>query len=102
MRVCLPQRGHRPDGHFNFSAGFTHDYHVFMGGFTEWVEPIANSKDGTEHRNRVSDAESASMRQSLSFGANYKAAYCVAVCPAGEDVIGPVLTPVDYRDMSPE
>jgi len=27
--------------------------------------------------------------QSLSFGANYKAAYCLAVCPAGEDVISP-------------
>ena len=32
------------------------------------------------------------MWQSLSFGANYKAAYCLAVCPAGEDVIGPFLT----------
>jgi hypothetical protein len=32
------------------------------------------------------------MWQSLSFGANYKAAYCLAVCPAGEDVIGPYLT----------
>lgn len=29
------------------------------------------------------------MWQSLSFGANYKAAYCLAVCPAGEDVISP-------------
>ena len=32
------------------------------------------------------------MWQSLSFGANYKSAYCMAVCPAGEDVIGPFLT----------
>jgi hypothetical protein len=32
------------------------------------------------------------MWQSLSFEANYKAAYCLAVCPAGEDVIGPYLT----------
>ena len=31
------------------------------------------------------------MWQSLSFGANYKAAYCLAVCPAGDDVIGPFL-----------
>jgi hypothetical protein len=31
------------------------------------------------------------MWQSLSYGANYKAAYCLAVCPAGEDVIGPFL-----------
>jgi hypothetical protein len=33
----------------------------------------------------------ASMWQSLSHGANYKSAYCMAVCPAGEDVIGPYL-----------
>lgn len=32
------------------------------------------------------------MWQSLSYGANYKAAYCMAVCPAGDDVIGPFLT----------
>jgi hypothetical protein len=31
------------------------------------------------------------MWQSLSYGANYKAAYCLAACPAGEDVIGPYL-----------
>jgi alkyl sulfatase BDS1-like metallo-beta-lactamase superfamily hydrolase len=31
------------------------------------------------------------MWQSLSFGANYKAAYCLSVCPAGEDVIKPFL-----------
>jgi hypothetical protein len=32
-----------------------------------------------------------SIWQSLSYGANYKAAYCMAVCPAGEDVIRPFL-----------
>jgi hypothetical protein len=32
------------------------------------------------------------MWQSLAFGPNYKAAYCLVVCPAGEDVIGPFLT----------
>jgi len=32
------------------------------------------------------------MWQSLSFGANYKSAYCMAVCPAGDDVIAPFLT----------
>jgi NAD-dependent dihydropyrimidine dehydrogenase PreA subunit len=81
-----------PDGHFNFSACYTHNYREFMGGFTDWVERIADSKNREDYRKRVSDAESASMWQSLSFGANYKAAYCMAVCPAGEDVIGPFLT----------
>lgn len=80
-----------PDGYFNFSACYTHNYREFMGGFTSWVEGIADSKDAKDYLGRFSDSESASMWQSLSYGANYKAAYCMAVCPAGEDVIGPFL-----------
>ncbi|RLS55057.1 MAG: 4Fe-4S ferredoxin [Planctomycetota bacterium] len=79
------------NGDFNFSACYTHNYREFMGGFTDWVEQVADSKNALDYRSRVSDAESSSMWQSLSFGANYKAAYCLAVCPAGEDVIGPFL-----------
>jgi NAD-dependent dihydropyrimidine dehydrogenase PreA subunit len=78
-----------PDGRFDFSACYTHNYREFMGGFTDWVETVADSSSAREYRSRVTDAESSSMWQSLSFGANYKAAYCMAVCPAGEDVIGP-------------
>lgn len=80
-----------PDGHFDFSACVTHNYREFMNGFTDWVSEIADSRNGADYRRRVSASESASMWQSLSFKANYKAAYCVAVCPAGEDVIGPFL-----------
>jgi Fe-S-cluster-containing hydrogenase component 2 len=79
------------DGHFDFSACYTHNYREFMGGFTNWVEQIADSRDAREYRAKVKDSESASMWQSLSYGANYKAAYCMAVCPAGEDVISPFL-----------
>ena len=81
-----------PDGAFNFSACYTHNYREFMGGFTNWVEQIAASNGGLDYRQKVTDQESASMWQSLSFGPNYKAAYCLSVCPAGEDVIGPYLT----------
>src|SRR5215471_14646086 len=55
------------------------------------MEQIVESKSARDYRNRISNPESSSMWQSLSFGANYKAAYCIAVCPAGEDVIGPFL-----------
>jgi len=77
------------DGNFDFSACYTHNYREFMGGFTDWTEQVADSKNAHDYRARVNDAESASMWQSLSFGANYKAAYCMAVCPAGDDVIAP-------------
>jgi ferredoxin len=80
-----------PQGDFDFSACYTHNYREFMGGFTTWVETIADSKNALDYRERVSDPENASMWQSLTYGANYKAAYCLAVCPAGEEVIGPFL-----------
>jgi Fe-S-cluster-containing hydrogenase component 2 len=80
------------DGAFNFSACYTHNYREFIVGFTNWVEQIVDSKNASDYRRRVTDAESASMWQSLSFGANYKSAYCMAVCPAGDDVMAPFLT----------
>jgi len=80
------------DGSFDFSACYTHNYREFMGGFTDWVGQIADSRNAQDYRRRVSASESSSMWQSLSFGANYKAAYCMAVCPAGDDMIGPFLT----------
>ncbi len=80
-----------PDGAFNFSACYTHNYREFMGGFNDWVETIAESGSAKAYRNKFSDSETVSMWQSLSFGSNYKAAYCLSVCPAGEDVIGPFL-----------
>jgi ferredoxin len=80
-----------PDGAFNFNACMTHNYREFMSGFTDWVATVADSRDGQEYRRRVSESESASMWQSLAFGPNYKAAYCLSVCPAGDEVIAPFL-----------
>ena len=79
------------DGHFDFSACYTHNYREFLGGFGNWVENVVESKNALDYRRRVSDSETSSVWQSLGFGPNYKAAYCMAVCPAGEDVIGPFL-----------
>ncbi len=87
------------DGAFNFSSCYTHNYREFMGGFEDWVETVADSRDGKDYRRRVKESESVSMWQSLGFGPNYKAAYCMAVCPAGEDVIGPYLaSKKDFAD----
>ena len=77
-----------PEGAFNFSACYTHNYQEFMGGFANWVETIADSRSGKDYRRRVPESETISKWQSLAYGPNYKAAYCMAVCPAGEDLIG--------------
>ena len=80
-----------PQGSFNFSSCFTHNYREFLGGFSDWIEQIADARNAVDYRRRISEPETSSMWQSLSHGANYKSAYCMAVCPAGEDVIGPYL-----------
>ena len=38
------------DGNFNFSACYTHNYREFMGGFNDWVETIADSKNRLDYR----------------------------------------------------
>lgn len=94
-KLCVaacPVGAIEPDGGFHFSACYTHNYREFMGGFTDWVETVVKSKNAAAYREQVSTSETASWWQSLAFGPNYKAAYCIAVCPAGEDVIGPFLT----------
>lgn len=77
------------DGEFDFSACYTHNYREFMGGYTDYMDEVADARDRHELRRRVDDAESASWWQSLSHGANYKAAYCLGVCPAGSEVMAP-------------
>jgi ferredoxin len=90
VAVC-PVGAIHDDGDFDFLACYTHNYREFMSGFSDWVHTIADSRDAADYRSRVTDTETVSMWQSLSFKADYKAAYCMAVCPAGEDVIGPWL-----------
>lgn len=80
-----------PAGEFNFGACYTHNYRDFMGGFNQWIDTIADAKSASEYGERYTDAETAGMWQSLSYGPNYNAAYCLAVCPAGDDIIGTYL-----------
>ncbi|MFM9699634.1 4Fe-4S binding protein [Streptomyces europaeiscabiei] len=79
------------DGSFDGPACTTHNYREFMSGFTDWAQTVADSEDAADYRSRVTDSESASMWQSLSSPPGYKSGYCLAVCPAGEDVLGPYL-----------
>ena len=48
------------DGHFDFSACYTHNYREFLGGFGDWVENVVDSRDALDYRSRVSDSETAS------------------------------------------
>ena len=93
-KLCVaacPVGAIKSDGYFDFSSCYTHNYQQFMGGFVNWVEDIADSKSAKDYREKVSYPETVLRWQSLSYKPNYNAAYCVAVCPAGENVIGEYL-----------
>ncbi|HXY62070.1 MAG TPA: SCP2 sterol-binding domain-containing protein [Nitrospirota bacterium] len=85
--AACPTGAIEPDGSFTPINCLTHSYRELLGGFTNWVEKIADSRDALDYRQKASDAESVSMWQSLAYGPCYKSVYCLAVCPAGEDVI---------------
>jgi len=93
-KLCVaacPVGAIKPDGYYDFSACFTHNYQQFMGGFVNFVEDVASSRSTADYREKQSYAETVSRWQSLAYGPNYNAAYCIAICPAGDDVIGPYL-----------
>lgn len=90
-KLCVaacPVGAIEPEGAFRFSACYDHNYREFMTGFTDFVEEVVESKSRDDFRDRVPLPEAVSTWQSLAYKPSYKAAYCIAVCPAGEDVLG--------------
>ncbi len=91
VSVC-PTGAIAPDGHFDFVSCYTHNYRERLGGFQDWVERLAASNGTADYRARGSDAETVSMWQNLSVGPQTTCDKCMAVCPAGRDVIGEYLS----------
>jgi epoxyqueuosine reductase QueG len=93
-KLCVaacPVGAIKSDGYFDFSACLNHNYQQFLGGFANFVEDVAESGSARAFRERSSLPETVNRWQSLAYGPNYNAAYCLAVCPAGSDVIGQYL-----------
>ena len=83
--VC-PTGAITKDKPFDFMACLTHTYRDNNIGFNNLVEAIVTSKDMEEYRSRFDDRETSFMWQSLMFRMSYRCGYCMAVCPAGEEV----------------
>lgn len=83
--VC-PTGAITKDQPFDFMACITHTYRDNYTGFQNMVEAIVASQDMAEYRSHFDDRETALMWQSLMFRIGYRCSYCMAVCPAGEDV----------------
>jgi epoxyqueuosine reductase QueG len=71
---------------FDFMACMTHTYRDNHTGFNNMVEAIVTSHDMEEYRSHFDDRETGFMWQSLMFKMSYRCSYCMAVCPAGEEV----------------
>jgi epoxyqueuosine reductase len=74
------------DGSFDFGSCYTHTYSQFVNNFADWVEDVADSADAEDYHRRVTPGETVA-----KWRRQYRSGYCVSVCPAGEDVIGPFL-----------
>jgi epoxyqueuosine reductase len=83
--VC-PTGAITKDQPFDFMACLIHSYRDNYIGFQNWVEAMVTSQDMKEYGTHFDDRETAFMWQSLMFRMSYRCGYCVAVCPAGEDV----------------
>jgi epoxyqueuosine reductase QueG len=88
VTVC-PVGAINADGHINAMACYTHSYRDKYGGFVDWVENVVQSRTVREYRRKHSDAETVLMWQSLFAGVSYKCTNCMAVCPGGDEHIGP-------------
>jgi epoxyqueuosine reductase QueG len=83
--VC-PTGAITKDQPFDFMACSTHTYRDNFAGFQNLVEAVVTSHDMAEYRSHFDDRETALMWQSLMFRMGYRCSYCMAVCPAGEEV----------------
>lgn len=89
--AACPVGAIRTDGSFDFVACLNHNYSQFLTSFDDWVKDIADSDDADDYHRRYTQTETLQMSQSLAYKPQYRAGYCLAVCPAGEDVVGPYL-----------
>lgn len=71
---------------FDFMACITHTYRDNYVGFQNRVEAMVTSTDMADYSTHFNGRETAFMWQSLMFRMSYRCSYCMAVCPAGEDV----------------
>ncbi len=88
VTVC-PTGAINADGYLNAYACYVHSYRDKYGGFVDWVENIIKSRSVRAYKRKHSDAETVLMWQSLFSGVSYKCTNCMAVCPGGEEHIGP-------------
>ena len=96
--AACPVGAIRTDDDFDFFACMSHNYREFVQWNPDWLESFTMEGGPAAYRSKFRHNETATFAQAVSFKPNYKSAYCMAVCPAGEDVIGAYLAdPAKHR-----
>lgn len=71
----------KSDGEFDFFACYNHTYRDSIPGFMDLVRDLG-AADPKRFEKRWTDAEIASLWQSLAFRVEYRCFNCISVCPA--------------------
>jgi ferredoxin len=97
--AACPVGAIRTDDDFDFFACMGHNYREFVQFSPDWLEAFTMEGGPAAYRSKFRDDETAVFTQAVSFEPNYKSAYCMAVCPAGDDIIGTYLSdPAKHRE----
>jgi len=79
--ASCPTEAIKADGEFDFFACYNHTYRDSIPGFIDFARDLAEAKP-KKFEHRWSDAEIASLWQSMAFRVEYRCFNCVATCPA--------------------
>jgi len=79
--ASCPTDAIKADGEFDFFACYNHTYRDSIPGFIDFARDLAEAKP-KKFEHRWSDAEIASLWQSMAFRVEYRCFNCVATCPA--------------------
>ncbi len=79
--ASCPTDAIKADGEFDFFACYNHTYRDSIPGFMDLVRDLSEARP-RKFEHRWSDAEIASLWQSMAFRVEYRCFNCVATCPA--------------------
>jgi epoxyqueuosine reductase QueG len=79
--ASCPTDAIKADGEFDFFACYNHTYRDSIPGFMDLVRDLSEARP-KKFEHRWSDAEIASLWQSMAFRVEYRCFNCIATCPA--------------------
>lgn len=97
--AACPVGAIRTDDDFDLAACMGHNYREFVQFNPDWLDSLTMEGGPSAFRAKFRDDETSVFLQAISFEPNYKSAYCMTVCPAGDENVGGYLAdPQKHRE----